>query len=259
MNKRILFLIPILSLASCGAQVSKIVDAKLDHSARWADNYYHYFDASLKELMKKANVINLTTENKVFTDYDEFIETKLDANANRYNYYTYDESASFGYYKKLSLYDNGVKEGFPSKLFDGSMFCFGNFELARVQIDNDGFSSTFTKKIQSAKYLYLNFKAAHDFKSGASITPHLDDIELSITLYGKNVTTFKYNLIDVPTNYSEGPSAYTFFGFDISNFDISDTYAYSFSYTLTNEEDIECIDLAHALLLYEFGFGEVKY
>ena len=259
MNKRIFFLIPLLTLASCGAQINKIVEAKLDHSTRWVDNYYRYWDSSLKELAKQATTVNLSSENNVFTSYDEFKATNLDPNAQKYYYYTYDSNNSFGYNRMLSLVDNGVREGFPSKLFDGSMFCFGNFELARVQIDNDGFSSSFGKKMQSAKYLYLNFKAAHDFKSGSSIIPHLDDIELSITLYGKNITTFKYTIEDVPTNYSEGPSAYTFFGFDISTFDISDTYAYSISYKLVAEEDPTYIDMDHALLLYEFGFGSPKY
>lgn len=253
MNKRFLLIAPLLILSSCGAQMNKIAPNAIDHSGKWKDNYYTYFDASLKE--KKVEEVLLDKEkNKVFTTFDDPNFASLDEmSKDMSNYYNNFASDGFGPTHKLGNYNESIKEGFVSKLFDGQLFCHQYYELSRVQIGESGFSSSFNKSLESASYLYLNFKSAVDFKT-YHVNAHQASFKIHITFYGEKNYCYTYLLEDVPTNAGE---TYVFYGFSLEGLDIKGTRDFSISYTLIDEPARkEEPTIEHALLLYEFGFKD---
>lgn len=250
MNRKIGFIIPLLMLTSCGAQLNNIAPVTIDHSANWKDNYYTYFDAFLKE--KAVIDVNLDkTTNKVFTAFNDpnFILLEEEA-SDLNNYYNDFASDGFGPSHKLSSYNENIKEGFVSKLYDGQFFCHQYYELSRVQIREAGFSSSFYKTLESASYLYLNFKSAIDFKT-YRVGSHYSSFIIHITFYGEENYRYSYELNDVPTNAGEN---YVFYGFSLEGLNLKGVKDYSITYTLIDEPaHIEDPNAEHALLLYEFG------
>ena len=255
MKNKLFFIISIFVLTSCGTKVNKLGIYGMDHSANWNDNYYSFFDESLRKL--PTETISLDKDaNKVFTSYDDANFVSLEERAtgeNALSYYAdFDETIGYGPNMKLSLSNSYIKEGVTSKLFDGQLFCHGYYEAARVQINEEGISCDFGKKLISSDYLYLNFKSALDFKS-SPIDAHTADITLNITFYSKDSgTTYSYPLKDVPTNAGE---SYIFYGFSTKELNLNNIESFAITYTLDREGyNVEKgVNIAHALLLYEFG------
>ena len=259
MKNKLIFIISLFALTSCGTKVSMLGNYGLDHSANWKDNYYTYFDEKLSKLDVEEHILDVD-DNKVFTSFKDDNFIALEERATGDNAYSYemdfDPDIGFGSNMKLSKDNEKVKEGVASKLFDGQMFCYGYFEAARVQINENGFTSSFGKALVSSDYLYLNFKSALNFKSN-DIEAHEDDVTLHITFYSNEKgIRYSYSLTDVVTNYSESSKAYTFFGFSTKDLDLNNATSFAISYTLDKESYNEenDLDIDHALLLYEFGF-----
>ena len=257
MRNKLFLLLPIVLLSGCGSRLNEFVDAKLDHSPVFVDNYYYYFDSNLRTQQFTEITLDKKT-NKVFTSYDDDNFKDVEPHYADYSY-QYDIYGSNGYgpNHKLSLYNEDCKRGFVSKLFDGQMFCNGYHERARVQISPIGFSNPITSDISKATYLFLNFKSALDFKNYTEHDPHLDDITLHITFYGDTNIRYTYSLKDVPTNYYESPSAYTFFGFSLKNNELKNIHDFSIEYNLDSDPE-QIVGQSHSLLLYEFGFGGLQ-
>lgn len=256
MKNKLIFIVSLFALTSCGTKFNKLGAYGLDHSTVWEDNYYTYFDAHLKELTNESVLLDQEA-NKVFTSYSDPNFISLEERATGDNALSYmmdfDEEIGYGPNMKLSNYNDYVREGFTSKLFDGMMFCHGYFEAARVQIKEEGFSASFNKKLVSSDYLYLNFKSALDFKSQA-VEGHLADVTIKITFYNEEKgITYYYPLKDVPTNQGE---SYIFYGFSLNGLDLNNSTDFSISYSLDSDtyNKEKDTNIAHALLLYEFGF-----
>ena len=253
--KYLVILLPLL-LSSCGLQEKNLASYELDHSTDWNKNYYTVFDESLLSL--DHEIVELDKDaNKVFTGYDDPNFLALEDRASGEDALSYfadfDTEKGYGQVMKLSNFNDGVKEGFPSKLFDGQLFCHGYYEAARVQIKESGFSSSFHEELVSSDYLYLNFKSALNFK-GNQIDPHVDDITINITFYNaEKGITYSYPLKDVPTNMGE---TYIFYGFSTKDLDLNNATSFSISYKLDKESynSEKGTSIEHALLLYEFGF-----
>ena len=255
MKRKIIFVLSLFALTSCGTKVNKLGATGMDNSGSWKDNYYTYYDASLATL--PTETISLDKDvNKVFTSYsdDNFvIQEERATGENALVYYDDDTSMGYGQTMKLSNVNSYVKEGVTSKLFDGRMFCYSRYEKVRVQINQNGFTGDFGKKLVSSDYLYLNFKSSLDFKS-QPVDAHKADITLNITFYSSNKgITYSYPLKDVLTNAGE---AYYFYGFSTKDVDLNNATSFAISYTLDKDEyNIEKgVSYDHALLLYEFGF-----
>lgn len=256
MKNKLVFIISLFALTSCGTKFNKLGAYGMDHSTNWEDNYFTYFDSHLKELNNEVVTLDKDS-NKVFTSYSDPNFVSLEERATGDNALSYmadfDETIGYGPNMKLTNSNDFVREGVTSKLFDGMMFCHGYFEAARVQIKEDGFSADFGKKLTSSDYLYLNFKSALDFKSQA-VEGHLADVTLKITFYNlESSITYQYPIKDIPTNQGE---SYIFYGFSLNGLSLNNATSFSISYTLDKDEyNIEkSTNIAHALLLYEFGF-----
>lgn len=211
------------------------------------------------------------------------------------DYYSGDKdyylNKGYGPTRKLSRIDESFKYGYISKLFDGQMFCHARYQYARVQINEDGFGKLFKKECPSLNntYFALNFKASYDYtkygkydfnfdgviedEENCQSLPHegstvTSGVNLKVSFYCKQDNgyikkTFAYKLDNIPTNASENPGIYTFFGFRFANYDVKRVAGFSIAYDFdrTNKKDNPALglkdkdgnvyELDHSLLLYE--------
>ncbi|MCR4879628.1 MAG: hypothetical protein K5906_01560 [Bacilli bacterium] len=261
MKHKFIYLLPVLVLASCGTKVNKLGTYGMDHSANWNDNYYTYYDEHLLKL--ETSIITLDSEaNKVFTSYsdDNFVSLEEKATGEGALIYADDfhEDTGYGPYMRLSKSNDYIKEGVTSKLFNGQMFCHGYYEAARVQIKESGISIPMGKKLVSSDYLYLQFKSALDFKT-QTVDGHDDDITINITFYNNEKgVTYSYPLKEVATNKGE---TYIFYGFSTKDLDLNNATDIAISYHIDKEtyNEEKGTSIAHALLLYEFGFKNPSF
>ena len=256
MKKKFLLLLPLIALTSCGAKMNLVASSKLDHSGIWKDNYYYSFNKELFD--KDIEEVSLNKEKDlVFLSPFDTNFTKNAPDASSFDYYNDLYKDSYFQKNKLGVYDQNAREGFTSKLFDGQLFCYGNYEKARVQIKEEGFSSGFSKHLDSADYLYLNFKSSLDFKQHSPKT-HLSSINLNIYLFGDTNYKFSYQINNIITNDGD---AYVFYGFSLKDYDLKNTKEFAITYTLINDTYIDETheDIDYALLLYELGFGNPRF
>ena len=253
MKHKFLFILSLFALTSCGTKVHKLGSYGLDHSAYWNDNYFTYYDESLRVLPNEIVMLD-KDQNKVFTSFNDdnflFLEEKAGVDL---KYDDINLETGFGPVMKLSNHNTFVKEGVTSKLFDGQLFCHGYFEAARVQIKESGITVPLGHKLASSDYLYLNFKSALNFKAN-EVSGHLDNLTINITFYNNEKgITYSYPLVDVPTNQGE---TYIFYGFSLKDLNLNNASSVAITYHLDKESynEEKGLNIEHALLLYEFGF-----
>ena len=172
---------------------------------------------------------------------------------------------SYGQTFALSKTESSFKYGYVSKLFNGQMFCNGNYEIARVQIDESGFGMEFNKELDKYSYFALNLKASLDYRrdgKNTNIPAHSSKVELIVNFYCKTDSQkyhripVSYTIESIRTNASEtiDGSNYTFFGFSLNNIKIDRCVGISIEYKLISDEYIASHPndgWTHCLLLYE--------
>lgn len=292
-----LLLVVAIGLTSCGYSLKELYDRNPYNNVNFVDNYYTTWDKDIdlvnnpnnKILNPDADVKNLEKNGDfVFTEFGDdnlrFLEPQYDS----YSYETDLEptnsttgKTSYGQGNKLSKIDQSFRYGILSKLYDGQLFCHGQFEWVRVQINEGGFGSIFKKELYSSTYFALSFKASIEFRrvyqdddgndvtvdiptwyygeEGGSIA-HLTDIGLTVTFYLKSDNGYTrvpvhYEIQDVPCNPSESTDKYILFGFKIGGKNvpsldrcagISIEYTYEDDLLAEMNANIEAKNLANA-------------
>ncbi len=267
---KFLLLIPAMLLSGCGYGLKEIYQGDVYVSVDYNKNFYSEWDETLfkvEEDNKDQPVYSLDKENdSVFTSFndDNFVRVQPDKNKYSYDYDLNDPSdsdiKSYGQTYALGKNDSSFKYGYLSKLFNGQMFCHSKYELARVQIDENGFGTKFGKEIKEYDYFALNFKASLDYRrdgKSTNIPGHMSSIRLQINFYCKTDNQsyrrvpVSYQIDNIPTNAGE---KYIFFGFDLANIDVSRLAGISLQYTLlddTIKNEQPEMNWKHCLLLYE--------
>ena len=271
-------IIPTLLLTGCGYGLKEIYEGDVYVSVDYNRNFYREWDNAINYHKDGNQVDNVNQEtivlnkesNSVFTNFNDPNFAKVQSDVSDYSYtsdlYEPEGKKSYGQTFKLSNVEPSFRYGYVSKLFNGQMFCNGNYELARVQIDEGGFGAKFKKEIKEYKYLALNFKASLDYRrdgKSTNIPSHNSKIKLIINFFCKTDNNFyhrvpvSYEISDIPTNTPEsiGYSNYIFFGFDLSTIEKIDRCAgISIEYELIEDEYINAHpedNWKHCLLLYE--------
>lgn len=261
---KIFALVMVSGLTACGYSLNELYNGDSFNSVNFADNYYSVWNDEInyKEAKNKItsthDVITLDeSQDSVFTSYTSNNFRLLENNYENYVFNidggsnpTTEGKYLYGPSNALSDIDASFKYGFISRLFDGEIYCDGNYERVRVQYDEDGFGRTFTKELYSYDYFAINFKTSVEFRrvtaDGETITinipAHKCNINLLINFYLKNDTGFTrvpvtYTLNNIPCNPLEthDASSYVFFGFDLhgdSLPDLSRCAGLSMEYTL---------------------------
>ena len=261
-HKKYLLLLPLVALTSCGYSLDYIVEGNKYNSPVFADNYYRHWDDELKNA-KPGLVNNIDDPITSFSDL-----FKIDADV----FEKYKTADDYGEDYKMNLVDDMFNYGYQSKLFDGQVQCLGYYQLARVQIDDKGFSMRFSKEGNNLDYFAMQFKATTDntqecYKVGSDELArsdyemfHNSAVNLTVSLYTKDDSnTIRKNDFVVTLNFDNNTtnygSYYKFLAFSIKEYNLSRLVGVSFTYTyedeLVNWNKQKGIDVDYSLMLYE--------
>ena len=275
---KILFLAPALLLTGCGYGLKEIYEGSVYISVDYYENFYREWNQDINYHSEKSKVDNLDEDvyqldkdkDHVFT---KFGEENFAYNQPDYEKYSYSSDIyeppegqlSYGQTFALNKVEPSFKYGYVSKLFNGQMFCNARYEIARVQIDEDGFGMKFNKELDKHSYFALNFKAALDYRrdgKNTNIPGHNSEINLIVNFYCKTDSPklhrvpVSYQIDEIKTNTPEQINGgnYVFFGFDLSNIKIDRCVGISIEYELISDDYITAHPdegWTHCLLLYE--------
>lgn len=261
-HKKYLLLLPVAALTSCGYSLDYIVEGNKYNSPIFAENYYCHWDNELKNAKQGQNV---DVEDYITSFSDLF---KIDANV-------FDEYAvadEYGQDYKMNAVDDMFNYGYQSKLFDGQVQCLGYYQLARVQIDGNGFSMRFSKEGNGLDYFAIQFKATTDntatcYKLNSDELAERDSdmfhnsvVYLTVSLYTKNdnneIEKNNFNVeVDFNNNTTNYGSHYKFLAFSIKEYNLSRLVGISFTYTVDDElinwNKTKGVDIDYSLMLYE--------
>ncbi len=287
-----LVLLPLVALVSCGYSTSYLVPGEKYVSAIFQENYYRHWDNELKKASKEE-VINVT--DKKITSYKDL--DQIDPNFSFEGGPA--DSEEYGEEYRMNSLDDSFNYGYQSKLFDGQMVCGAQngrreyeYQKGRVQIDEEGCSVRFSKESGELHYFAMQFKATTDntvdcYPVGSDeisianqkLNPKHDEnlfhestFDLTITLYtktNKGIVAHPFKSFIDLTGLNEGGKYktnnghfYTFFAFDLEEYNLSRLVGVSVSYDLNdgdalinwNKQKDPTIKLDYALFLYELFF-----
>ena len=261
-HKKYLLLLPIVALTSCGYSLDYIVEGNKYNSPIFSENYYSHWD---QELVNAKQGLNIDVVDNITSFSDLF---KIDASV----YDKYKTSDDYGEEYKMNLVDDMFNYGYQSKLFDGQVQCLGYYQLARIQIDNNGFSMRFSKEGNNLDYFAMQFKATTDNTAKCYILNtdelatrdadmfHNSTVHLTVSLYTKNddnhIVKNNFNTtIDFNNNTTNYGSHYKFLAFSLKEYNLSRLVGISFEYTVDDElvdwNKQKGIDIDYSLMLYE--------
>lgn len=267
-KKRLLMLLPIFFLTSCGGySVSYLVKGSTYNSPVFKENYYTHWDDEFKGLTpNKHNVSTLYDFSNLF-----YLDSSV---FGRYN-----TSSDYAKDYKMNNRDEMFNYGVQSKLFDGQMVCGAQndrpdlaYQLARIQLDTNGCSIRFSKESDELDYFAMQFKATTDntvkevYKVNSDQLAkedkdmyHNSVLNINLSLYTKsdngivnNEFSFTVNMDNKITNNGSG---YKFVAFDLKQYNLSRLIGVSFTYTyddeLINWNKTKGVDIDYAMFLYE--------
>ena len=252
-KKKLLSLLPLLALTSCGGfSLEYIVKGNQYLSPVFAENYYDHWDKELKNASLKAT--NEVKEEDRILSFNDI--GKIDDNyATGLEGYTVDD---YGPEHALNKYDDSFNYGVQSKLFDGEVRCLGRYQRVRVQIRNTGFSVRFSKESDELTYFAVQFKAAVDYTKpeyqsiGQNGHHNSSLTSLTVSIYVKEGLEIKR--VDYVTsniqidNYRTNAEYYYFYAFKLEN--LSRMVGFSMEYEYSDPE-AEAANLDYSLFLYE--------
>ncbi len=286
---KLLLIAPSLILTSCGYGLKEVYEGRPYDSSIFKENYFNVWDKRINPY-KEGNKITVTKENYILDEEQDKVFLSLkdatfkDCDDNWGNYaYGYDKTApegddegklAYGPAVKMTSLDDSFKYGVVSKMFDGQMFCNGDFQKSRTQVEsinNDdpskGFGVLFSKETNNASYFMMNFKCSVVKEDDQNLGRCDSMLELKISFFLKNDTGYtrvpvSYVVDNVPTNSGDGFAAdrfnnYVCFGFKLDNIETDRLIGFSLQYEKISDSYSETHSgesVLHAMMLYEVSF-----
>ena len=290
---KILIFASALLLSACGYGLKEAYQGVPYNSTNFVENYYNVWNSAINpyaednKITKTEELRVIDESNKPFYSIDDANFHELDSNWVDY-VYTYDKvlptdgTKAYGPTVKLSNYDDSFKYGLTSKMFDGQMFCNGDFANARTQIESvnedssKGFGVLFSKECNDASYVMLNFKCSFVTETNQNLPSKTaggekSEFDLMINFVLKNDSGYTYvpttsHIKDVPTNSGDDHSAppfsgrigaYVCYGFSLEGLNLNRLIGFTVQYrrvsdTLSPYYTEE--KTYHAIMLYEVSF-----
>ena len=304
---KFLLIIPSLVLTSCGYGLKEIYKGVPYASYDFEENYYEVWKGDINYKNISSSKITKTEQERVLDNDKDKVFTKtfdVEGETNYFKFcepawqeyaYTYDKedpkeggTKAYGPSVCLGNIDKSFKYGVSSKLFDGQMFCNGDFQNSRTQVgasnlpnaartaNHTGFGLTFEKECNYSEYFMCNFKCSVITDQSQNLGYQTTDLTLKLGFYLKNDTGYTYvpvtyRINEVPTNsgddhflepYSGRYSSYVCFGFKLNDgsevtkdcLNLNRLAGFSFEYihnsdTYTSAHAGE--NISHAVMLYE--------
>lgn len=294
---KIVLIAPSMILTSCGYGLKEVYDGIPYNSPNYVDNYYNVWDSRINPYAQNHK-ITVTKENHELDDEKDYVFTSIkdpnfrecDSDWNSYEY-TYDKdepdngNKAYGPAVCMTKLDDSFKYGVVSKMFDGQMFCNGDFQKSRTQVEpmergaTKGFGVLFSKECNDATYMMLNLKCSVVREDNQNLTMPggiFSDLKMHIGLYLRNDIGYtyipiSYLLEDVPTNsgddhsvppYSGRNHMYVCFGFNLKNIETNRLIGFSLQYEKVSDNYSEAHpteETMHSIMLYEVSFPKTTW
>ena len=289
---------PTLLLSSCGYGLREVYQGVPYNSTNFLENYYNVWDSSINpysddnKIKETTETLELSESNKVFRSLDDSAFHELDSGWPTYNY-VYDKmeptdgTKAYGPAICLSNYDDSFKYGVISKMFDGQMFCNGDFQNARTQVEptnyneKNGFGVLFSKECNDASYFMMNFKCSVVTETNQNLSGGMSDFELLISFVLKTDSGYKYvpvvsTVENVPTNSGDDHdetraenvrfkgrlTSYVCFGFSVKELNLNRLIGFTVQYKLLSDTvspKYPGEKAYHAIMLYEASFPHTTW
>ena len=290
-----LLLLPLITVVSCGYSTSYLVEGDKYNSSIFVKNYYTHWDEELKN-STKSKIVDVD-EQKMVSEInlgygDNLIEGIEQIDPNYFD--KIPNLDEYGLEHKMNAVDDLFNYGYQSKLFDGQMVCGAQnghpeyaYQLGRVQIQESGFSTRFSKESSELHYFAMNFKVSTDNTIPCYLTDnpqeqiarhgdyelmHESKIKLTITLYVKTNSgiegyPFEANMDFTGQIIQSGAHryktnnghVYNFLAFDLEEYHLSRLVGVSVEFKVLEDEFLTInknrgVDMTYALFLYEIFF-----
>ena len=299
---KLLLIAPAILTTSCGYGLKEVYSGIPYNSTNYFENYYNVWDKRINP-NAEGNEFTDIREEHYLDDNDKVFTTTKDANfkycePNWDTYaYTYDKSEpsdtslkAYGPAVCMTKLDDSFKYGVVSKMFDGQMFCNGDFQMSRTQVEpinqggDKGFGILFSKEGGNATYFMMNLKCSLVHKDNQNLPTYYSDLTIKLGIVLKNDTGYtyvplKYDIEKVPTNsgddhaiepYNGRYSLYKCFGFSLENveterligFTLQYQYNDIFTYSSSTKQYYPAVfteDIYHSIMLYEVSFPRTTW
>lgn len=299
---KLLLIAPSLVVTACGYGLKEVYDGIPYNSSVFTENYFNVWDSRINPYSsnKKITVTKETHEldlvqDKVFTAISDANFRDCDPNWASYAY-TYDVSEpeeegikAYGPAVAMINLDDSFRYGVVSKMFDGQMFCNGDFQKSRTQVEptnqgqDKGFGVLFSKESNDSTYFMMNLKCSVVYEDFQNLPTCYSDLKITVGFYLRNDTGYTYEPMTykiprVPTNsgddhfmppYASRNNMYVCFGFSTENIEtnrligFSIQYEYEGIYVSRDESNTAEVsfteDILHAIMLYEVSFPHTTW
>ena len=286
---KMLIIAPSLLITACGYGLKEVYNGVPYNSPNFFENYFNVWNKAINpnvegnKISEKKDNYDLDVEkNKVFTSFYDVNFHECDNNWSNY-LYTYDkvkpedtEKKAYGPSVKLSNYDDSFRYGVTSKLFDGQMFCNGDFQNSRTQVEptnqgaEHGFGVLFSKESNDASYFMMNFKCSVVTASSQNLSSGYSNLKVTVSFILKNNNGYTYvpvtgTVENVPTNsgddhylppFSGRDNMYVCYGFSLAGLNITRLIGFTVQYEKISDTVSPKYDeqTYHAMMLYEVSF-----
>ena len=280
MRKNYLALLMLIPLLSGCSKTKELYKDYAYNSSNFMENFY--VEQNDVDKLKVGSVAKYSFS-KEDTKFNYTSSNSLEGirpvdNANNYPWEDYrDYSNEFGRHNNLTAIDKSFAYGYLSKLYDGRVRCESKFQLSRVQLDKNGYSTFFPKKLESYKYFSFSLKGATDYYVDGKNAPiaGYDNhgvekcfIDITIKFYKNKLNADDYDVIEfdlanvnIPCDAGSNTNLVTMY-LDNNGINLVNTVAMSFSYTLKTtapdlSDDSKADSKYHfAVRLYEVMFPQ---
>ena len=282
---KLLLIAPSILLTSCGYGLKEVYDGIPYCSPIFEENYYKIWNKRINPYDSGNSITETKDEYKLNDERDNvFISINDNTFKNcdeRWATYTYEYdrevedmpegTVMYGPTVAMINLDNSFRYGVVSKLFDGQMFCNGDFQKSRTQVEptnknqGNGFGALLSKEMAESSYFMMNFKCAVVKANGDTVDSHIySSLVLKIGFYLKNNNGYTYvpltyHIDNVPTNSgdSHSSSSYRCFGFSLEHIPHDRLVGFSIQYEKISDDYSETHpeeETLHAIMLYEVSF-----
>lgn len=281
---KLLLIAPSLILTSCGYGLKEVYNGIPYNSSVFVENYYKVWDKRINPYVQ-GNSITETKETYALTEENDNVFISIQDNTfkecdDQWATYTYEDREPEEGLNGLKMYgptvaminlDDSFRYGVVSKMFDGQMFCNGDFQRSRTQVEptngneGNGFGALLSKELNNGSYFMMNFKCAVVKADDTTVDSHImSDLNLKIGFYLKNSNGYTYvpltyHIEDVPTNSGDSHSSasYRCFGFSLENIPHERLIGFSIQYEKISDDYSKTHpeeETLHAMMLYEVSF-----
>ena len=199
-NKRLMLLMLFPLLASC----SKTAELYADHAYSSSDFMKNYYmEHNGVDELKQASYVSYSLSNGMgYTSYSDLKGIREEDNPENLPYRSDEKENEYGRHNNLTLNDSSFAYGYLSKLYDGRVWCEGKYELSRVQIDKNGYSTFFPKKLENYKFFSLSLRGATNYYKDNLPSPLQKNcvVDLHVKFYRHITNSDEYNVVNFDLN-----------------------------------------------------------